>query len=364
MVAVVFFALVSMAYISATLTSSLALKKQSRSQVAAERAHEIAESAVHHLVAQLATSARVTILAAGKLDGQIKGNSGAAHDYQIKIWSAAADGADNDQDGLADDPDEANLLEVRSRGTYDNITRTVRVTLLERYRASEVTAATYLDNTDATLSFSGSAFRIKGEDHDMSGNLTGDKAFGIGVAGDPSDVLSQISAAEAGYITGAGGSPSVAQVARVDMADLIAEGARGANVTLTPETTTGPQSAGAWGTVASPAIVYSPGKIKIANGSSGAGLLIIDGDLDISGSFDWIGVIIVRGAIRLTGGGSSKRLIGALIAQTKIDDNSNVTNLQVRGTIDILFSRQAVTKMMASFATYTILNWREGANAK
>ena len=69
MVAVLFFAIVSMAYISATLSSTLSAKRQSRYQVAAERAHDIAESAVHHLVAKLATPQRAAILAAGELEG-------------------------------------------------------------------------------------------------------------------------------------------------------------------------------------------------------------------------------------------------------------------------------------------------------
>ncbi len=364
MVAVLFFAIVSMAYISATLSSTLSAKRQSRSHVAAERAHEIAESAVHHLVAKLATPQRATILAAGELVGEVRGSSGPAHAYKIDIWSAAADGADNDQDGLADEADEVDLLEIRSRGTFDGVTRTVRVTLLARYRDTEVGAATYLDNADATLNFSGNSFRIKGEDHDMDGNPTGSAVPGIGVSGDPSDVLAQISSKEGGNITGAGGSPSVAEVTPLDMAELIEEGARGANVMLTPDTTAKPESDGAWGLVGSPAIVYSAGNIKIAGGSGGAGLLIVDGNLDIAGNFDWVGVIIVRGGIRFTGGGSGKRLLGALIAQTKLDDSEDVTDLDVRGTIDILFSQQAVNKMMASFATYTILNWREGANSE
>ena len=32
----------------------------------------------------------------------------------------------------------------------------------------------------------------------------------------------------------------------------------------------------------------------------------------------------------------------------------------MEGTIDVLFSRQAIDTVLASFSSYTILNWREG----
>ena len=364
LVAVLFFAIVSMAYISATLTSTLAVKRQARSQLAAERAHEIAESAVHHLIAKLATDQRAAIVAAGTLEGMIEGNSGSPHAYKIRIWAAAADGADNDQDGVADEADEAELLEVESSGTFDRITRTVRVTLIARYRDADISSATYLDNPSATVNFSGNSFRIKGEDHDIDGNPTGDLVPGIGVSGDPIDVVAQINPPDYNNITGAGGAPSVAQVAPVSMVELIEEGARSADVTLVPDTIAAPANPGDWGTIDSPAIVFCPGNIKIANAGAGAGFLVVDGDLEISGGFQWVGVIVVRGGISFTGGGTGKRLLGALIAQTQIDDEEDVTDLDVRGTVDILFSQQVISKMIASFATFTILNWREGANAE
>ena len=44
------------------------------------------------------------------------------------------------------------------------------------------------------------------------------------------------------------------------------------------------------------------------------------------------------------------------------DDLLGGTGLDVRGTIDILFSQDAVDHVMQAFATYTILNWRDGPN--
>jgi len=353
--------LVALTYISSTLISSLAVQRQSRAYVASQRAYEIAESGVHQLIASLATPQGADLLAAGSADGTLESSDGVVNTFEVALWSAAKDGADNDQDGEEDEADEANLIEVRSTGTFDGVQRTVRVTLLARYREADVRSATYLDDENASLNFSGNAFRIKGEDHDLDGNETGTLAAGIGVPGSLVGILSQISAKEGANITGLGGTPSVQTVEELDMQSLIEEGARGANVTLTPDSVTKPSEEGEWGTINAPAILYCPGNVKISGGAAGAGILIIDGDLDISGGFEWKGLMIVRGGVRFTGGGGGKRLLGALVVQSRLEEDASV-DLDVKGTIDIQFSSAAVSKVMASFATYTVLNWREDAN--
>jgi len=359
--AVALLSLVALTYISSTLISSLAVKRQSRAYVASQRAYEIAESGVHQLIARLATDQGPGLLVDGTANGTMEAPDGTVNRFEIALWSAADDGADNDQDGVADEADEANLVEVRSTGRFDGIRRTVRVTLLARYRDANVTSATYLDDPNASLNFAGNSFRIKGEDHDLDGNETGDLAAGIGVPGSIADILNQIDGKDAGNISGAGGSPSVQEVDELDMQALIEEGARSANVSLTPGSTTKPSEEGAWGTIDAPAIVYSPGDVKISGGAAGAGILLVDGDLDISGSFEWKGLIIVRGGVRFTGGGGLKRLLGALVVQSRLEEDESV-DLDLRGTIEILFSRQAVNRVMKSFATYTVLNLREDAN--
>lgn len=360
-IAVALLSMVALTYISSTLISSLAVKRQSRAYVASQRAYEIAESGVHQLISRLATDQGPALIAKGTADGTLEAADGTVNRFAIALWSAAADGADNDQDGAADEADEADLVEVRSTGTFDGTRRTVRVTLLARYRDANVASAAYLDDPRAALNFGGNSFRIKGEDHDLAGNETGTLAAGIGVPGSTADILSQISNQDAANITGAGGNPSVDTVEELDLQSLIEEGARSANVALTPDSITRPSSEGEWGTIDAPAIVYCPGNVKISGGAAGAGILLVDGDLSISGGFEWVGMIIVRGGVRFTGGGGGKRLLGALVVQSRIEEDTT-TDLDVRGTIDIMFSRQAVNKVMKSFATYTVLNWREDAN--
>lgn len=64
-----------------------------------------------------------------------------------------------------------------------------------------------------------------------------------------------------------------------------------------------------------PQIVSIPGSVSLHGNVSGSGVLIIDGDLDVNGGLAFYGLIIVRGQIRFTGGGSQNvNLYGAMIA--------------------------------------------------
>lgn len=65
-------------------------------------------------------------------------------------------------------------------------------------------------------------------------------------------------------------------------------------------------------------ITYVPGNFRCTSGCSGAGILIIDGDLELSASMSFWGIIIVRGSVTVLGGGSPAtpcNLYGSLITQ-------------------------------------------------
>ena len=56
-------------------------------------------------------------------------------------------------------------------------------------------------------------------------------------------------------------------------------------------------------------------------GSSGNGILIVDGDLTIHGGFQWYGLILVKGIVDFTGGGSSENVWGAILNGTSVTQN-------------------------------------------
>lgn len=64
-----------------------------------------------------------------------------------------------------------------------------------------------------------------------------------------------------------------------------------------------------------PQTVYIPGSVHLSGNANGAGILIVDGDLDVHGGLAFYGLILVRGKITFTGGGSqSVNLYGAILA--------------------------------------------------
>ena len=66
-------------------------------------------------------------------------------------------------------------------------------------------------------------------------------------------------------------------------------------------------------------LMYSPGNL-ILTGNVGQGMLLVEGDLTVSGGFEFYGVVIVRGRLSSTGTGG--HFNGAVMAQNvNLDDN-------------------------------------------
>ncbi len=66
-------------------------------------------------------------------------------------------------------------------------------------------------------------------------------------------------------------------------------------------------------------LLYVPGTVKLT-GNYGQGMLLVEGDLEVSGGFEFYGVVIVRGRLSSTGTGG--HFNGAVMAQNvDLDDN-------------------------------------------
>jgi hypothetical protein len=69
-----------------------------------------------------------------------------------------------------------------------------------------------------------------------------------------------------------------------------------------------------------PATVYVPGSLQLTSNATGAGVLIVDGDLDIHGGLNFYGLLLVRGKVKFTGGGSSQvNIFGGILAGDQVD---------------------------------------------
>ena len=75
-----------------------------------------------------------------------------------------------------------------------------------------------------------------------------------------------------------------------------------------------------------PIPVYIPGSVTLhGNATSGDGILIVDGDLTVDGGLQYYGLILVKGQIHFTGGGSaSVNLYGAILAGDKVNATDTI----------------------------------------
>jgi hypothetical protein len=100
---------------------------------------------------------------------------------------------------------------------------------------------------------------------------------------------------------------------------------------------------------------YVPGSVQLTSNATGAGVLIIDGDLDIHGGLNFYGLILVRGQVTFSGGGSSgTNLYGAILAGgdvtnvvKSIDDFSTDS---IGGNVNLQYDVCALSKSSGAVA--------------
>ncbi len=206
-------------------------------------------------------------------------------------------------------------------------------------------------NTNAT--FNGDSFRVDGNDHNLTGGLAVPNTPIPGIstrnAANTSEAISSLSSGQRDNVTGlnfiAGPpaipsimtSPAAPSVSQLDQmaVDLLA---RAGVVTIPDTQITGLAT---FGTQLLPQITHfsdpSGVTIKGAGNASGAGIMIVEGDLTIQGNLDYIGLIIVRGRTRVGGtltDTGHATLYGSLW--------SNDVNLTVGGSAIINYSSQGL----------------------
>jgi hypothetical protein len=81
----------------------------------------------------------------------------------------------------------------------------------------------------------------------------------------------------------------------------------------------------------------------------GYGTLLVRGDLTLSGTFTWDGLILVTGTLTFNGGGTGINVRGAVLANQTVDLN---------GGIDVRYDSCSINKALSSQAV-TKLSWRE-----
>ncbi len=100
-------------------------------------------------------------------------------------------------------------------------------------------------------------------------------------------------------------------------------------------------------------IIYAPGNLRL-NVGVGQGILLIQGDLIVNGTFEFYGIVIVRGSMTTQGGGAgSIHFRGAVMAaNVLLDDN------RIGGNAEIQYSSCAVQRAQTAGGTGSQLRSR------
>lgn len=85
-------------------------------------------------------------------------------------------------------------------------------------------------------------------------------------------------------------------------------------------------------------VTFVPGSLKLTSAATGNGVLVVNGDLEINGGLQYYGLIIVKGIVKFTGGGSDKtNIYGSVLA-----GQSSIDNVVLGGSAAIKYNRCAL----------------------
>lgn len=223
--------------------------------------------------------------------------------------------------------------------------RSIIVTL-ERGGFTGSPGAIYLAADNVTSQFTGNAFDVDGNDHNIFGDAVpaGPVKPGISTRNDGAQqsVVNSLNSTQKDNVRGLGFStspltPSVLPTGGPSVNDL---DQIVSNLLSMPGVQTTAQKnfngSATFGTLAAPQITYMTDKDVTLNGNAtGAGILIADGSIKISGTLDFIGWIIVRGATVINAQGS-------LDDTTTVIGNATIFGSLWTGHLDIKVGGSAI----------------------
>ena len=312
----------------------------------------------HHIVDSLQTGMDYTVVITHQTDDQTDGGN-------VLYWGDVNE--DGNEDGVFErtttvSEKNMNIYLITSYGTAEGSTKTVQ---LEVTRLPPITVKGAL--------YSGTSSTIKGSVAiDGKDSCGGSPKPGIATPTLSSSPVSFIGSAEStgdpeyGDPTNVKYAEDPALVVQ-SMADLIKKSADfsySVNSATSYSATTIPGPGDGWGTpdfaavpptCSSCNIVHydtNNTAISFSGSISGCGILVVEGDLNITGGFKWYGTIIVTGALRFTGGGAGNNIMGAVITGESADGDV------LTGNVDINYCSTATESQTDNHAL-TILSWKE-----
>jgi len=93
--------------------------------------------------------------------------------------------------------------------------------------------------------------------------------------------------------------------------------------------------------------------LKLAGNSHGAGILLVDGNLELNGGFTWYGVIIVTGALDYTGGGE-KNVTGGILT-----GEAATVQVDLGGNAGILYCSEVADRLKKIVSPLRMTRWKD-----
>lgn len=205
---------------------------------------------------------------------------------------------------------------------------------------------------DADFSMTGTP-NIDGRNHDINGNLLAPSALdkpGVGVihAPDTTQVL--------GFASKIDGTKDVDYDTTIaDPAQFVGEYINAADRVYTSGTYGSNMT---WGSEASPQIVYCNGDVKFNGNIEGWGILVVRGDLTLTGTFKFHGLVIAYQdvAIDVQFSTGTPDVIGALLMA-----GSAGSDFIMKGNSNVSYSKDAIDKaqFINKLQVYRVMRWYE-----
>ena len=100
-------------------------------------------------------------------------------------------------------------------------------------------------------------------------------------------------------------------------------------------------------------IIHVAGNVKV-NVRQGQGILLVDGDLEVAGSWDFYGIVIVQGSLRTTGGGNADaHFWGGVMAK-----NADLSAIQIGGHATLNYSSCAILQALQAQSQISMMRSR------
>ena len=252
---------------------------------------------------------------------------------------------------------------LRSTGLSGASSQTVEAQITKVYDLAD--AAIGLRGVETSVMFSGDSFLVSGFDHDpISGApvASAKPRLAISTAGAtlPAQLQAALAPEKTGHVVGGENNTAISQSDFVpgSLVARIAEDlcrAPYATMAVIPVGGTLSLAAENWGSRSAPQLRCIEGlsgtgdSVTVGEKLSGVGILVVrNAELVASGAFRWEGLIIITGedvGFRVLGN-ENKEIYGALmINQVSSTALTESTILEIHGTVKVLYSRSALTRV-------------------